>query len=348
MDISDDIFSVLHKMWRERVSRTSLLITSSVRYSNEIMNGELDNDHWAYHVPYAFREALDLSFDQRIKTVDKKSVPYWLWTQGPIINFKEGDLLKARNGDNDLQVVSSNRMGWDPAIKEMYQGFVTYRRSSDLETLHTITQMEFLAVMVFGESILNDEDRLTDITLGKDRFYRKQLLNNNKNEEEYPEITFIYRNAKGEVAAHSIESLTDSDNHIQAICLNSNRLKTFRKDRILEWLPDNDDVDDRLAYFIANLPPVIEKKTSDRVFKPSYLPDVCFTGFKKAEKEELMTLAKEKELVIRSSVTKELDILCCGFNAGPKKIEEARKKDTLILNKNEFINLVETGEISAA
>lgn len=45
------------------------------------------------------------------------------------------------------------------------------------------------------------------------------------------------------------------------------------------------------------------------------------------------------------SVTKSLDVLCYGYNAGPKKLQDAREKDTMILNREEFIALATTGEL---
>ncbi len=46
-----------------------------------------------------------------------------------------------------------------------------------------------------------------------------------------------------------------------------------------------------------------------------------------------------------SVVTVHLDFLCCGYNASAKKIEKAHQQNVLILTEDEFINLVETGEM---
>lgn len=73
--------------------------------------------------------------------------------------------------------------------------------------------------------------------------------------------------------------------------------------------------------------------------------DVCFTGFSKADKTELANLANEKNMMVRQSVTKHLDILCYGYNAGPKKLESALSQGVMILNRNQFVNLLATGEV---
>ncbi len=49
------------------------------------------------------------------------------------------------------------------------------------------------------------------------------------------ELHFVYINANGRIGVHSIQSISYSENHIQGICgKNTDRIKTFRKDRILK------------------------------------------------------------------------------------------------------------------
>lgn len=38
-------------------------------------------------------------------------------------------------------------------------------------------------------------------------------------------------------------------------------------------------------------------------------------------------------------------ILCCGYNAGPTKVTAARMKGVLILDEEQFLNMVSTGEV---
>ncbi|MFB2904900.1 hypothetical protein ACE1BH_08135 [Aeromonas jandaei] len=78
--------------------------------------------------------------------------------------------------------------------------------------------------------------------------------------------------------------------------------------------------------------------------------EICFTGFGSIKKRELIALAKSSEkiqFVIRTEVTKKLDILCCGKNAGPIKIHEAQEQGCLILqDEHDFLHLVDTGSIT--
>ncbi|HCE3233947.1 TPA: hypothetical protein NG565_001406 [Vibrio parahaemolyticus] len=82
----------------------------------------------------------------------------------------------------------------------------------------------------------------------------------------------------------------------------------------------------------------------NRLSSPNTM-DVCFTGFAKDDKSELMSKAESKEMMVRQSVTRHLDILCYGYNAGPKKLEKALEQGVMILNRHQFENLLETGEV---
>lgn len=73
---------------------------------------------------------------------------------------------------------------------------------------------------------------------------------------------------------------------------------------------------------------------------------VCFTGFGSSEKEELINLAHDNRLKVVASVTKKLDYLVGGDNAGPKKIEKAEAQGVQFLNVLQFINFIETGEVA--
>jgi NAD-dependent DNA ligase len=72
---------------------------------------------------------------------------------------------------------------------------------------------------------------------------------------------------------------------------------------------------------------------------------VCFTGFSTSRKNELSAIAESHNFKVVSSVTKNLDFLCGGENAGPKKIEKAELQGVQFLNETQFLNLAETGEV---
>lgn len=72
---------------------------------------------------------------------------------------------------------------------------------------------------------------------------------------------------------------------------------------------------------------------------------VCFTGFGASAKQRLSDLAQRNNFKVASSVTKNLDYLVGGENAGPKKVEKAEAQGVQFLSEEQFIKLVETGEV---
>lgn len=72
---------------------------------------------------------------------------------------------------------------------------------------------------------------------------------------------------------------------------------------------------------------------------------VCFTGFGPTKKAELKLIAEENKFKVVGSITKSLDFLVAGDNAGPVKIRKAESQGVQFLSEEQFINLVETGEV---
>lgn len=73
---------------------------------------------------------------------------------------------------------------------------------------------------------------------------------------------------------------------------------------------------------------------------------VCFTGFSVTEKAELSRLAQAANLEVVGSVTKGLAFLCIGENAGPAKLQKAKEQGNHIMSREQFLHLLDTGEIT--
>lgn len=153
------------------------------------------------------------------------------------------------------------------------------------------------------------------------------------------EVLFLYRNARGEITARRVSDISETDDYLQGYCHMAEDLRTFRKDRILETLEDDSDIDAKYEYHKRNSP---EPKGPP---KSHHLADVCFTGFKSEDKKRLIDLSEQHGLIVRSSVTRALNYLCCGYNAGPKKIEKARSQGVVAVNEQQFLAMLETGEL---
>jgi len=146
-----ELLDHLESMWAKKVKRKVPTIPI-VSYDTELSAGSLNNDDWYFKVPYAFREALDLKYEERKK--NKKG--YMVWTQGPVLSFKDGDSFTAKDNKTAVQVQFSNPMGWDSAKDEMYQGSVVFDEFTINNNQfikikqHSCSQMEFLKTLISG------------------------------------------------------------------------------------------------------------------------------------------------------------------------------------------------------
>jgi len=72
---------------------------------------------------------------------------------------------------------------------------------------------------------------------------------------------------------------------------------------------------------------------------------VCFTGFNKADKAELIELAEAAGMKVATGVSASLDFLCCGDNAGWSKMKKANEIGVPLVRPDQIRLLVETGEL---
>ncbi|WP_298719116.1 BRCT domain-containing protein [uncultured Oceanisphaera sp.] len=143
---------------------------------------------------------------------------------------------------------------------------------------------------------------------------------------------FLYCNTKGIVKTYEIEDPSQDEEYIQGICLRSDDLKTFRKDRVIDYFDSLSEADEAMADLIekGEIVPYVPKPRPWETF------DVCFTGYTQAEKAELSQKAEAVGLTVRKDVTVHLNLLCCGKRAGPSKIKKSREKGILILGTNPY------------
>jgi len=73
--------------------------------------------------------------------------------------------------------------------------------------------------------------------------------------------------------------------------------------------------------------------------------EICFTGFSPSEKSSLQQSARRCGFKVVKSVTKRLSFLCTGPNAGPSKLEKARRQGATILSSEQLAQMLETGEV---
>ena len=149
-------------------------------------------------------------------------------------------------------------------------------------------------------------------------------------------IAFIYCNSRGETKLHELERWVEVGRYIRS-WRDDGTPMTFRIDRIQEYLHGGEVL---LLNPVQDAPPVAEpRKPRDQ------RPQVLFTGFGKAIRDELEASSDAAGLNVVKSVTQGLNYLCCGGNAGPSKIEKARVQGVFILTEMELRRLLDTGEL---
>lgn len=145
--------TILRSMFAARPKRTTELIVPRVNF--QAGKGSLNNEHWAFSVPYHFTDALDIKYEERQKSKHK----YMLWTQGPGINFRANDIIHSHDNKITIQVQFASPIRWDPSANKMNEGHVTFillRKSVEHTTTESraeiiCTQLEFLKLLIDGE-----------------------------------------------------------------------------------------------------------------------------------------------------------------------------------------------------
>ncbi|MEC8081086.1 MAG: hypothetical protein VX148_06365, partial [Pseudomonadota bacterium] len=164
----------LHGLWNQnadvsKAQRSSELIIGAVLRSSETTFQFTHS--WAFDAKYAFRDALGLKYETRTASALKPylltsehdplclSHSFSMWTQGPVLDFKQGDSFSCRYDKTlSIQVQYSDTMGWDPTQDKLHEGVVNfnvYRRTDSghtyLESKRVCSQYEFLNILINGD-----------------------------------------------------------------------------------------------------------------------------------------------------------------------------------------------------
>lgn len=151
-----------------------------------------------------------------------------------------------------------------------------------------------------------------------------------------PPLAFVYQNIRGEVKEHTLQRWAEVGRYIRARSEDGTPL-TFRIDRVVSFL---NGCDAFLQNPVQEPPPKVEpRKPRDQ------RPQVLFTGFGKALRDELEAASDQAGLNVMKSVTQQLSYLCCGPNAGPIKMEKSRAQGVFILDETQLRALLESGEL---
>jgi len=157
----------------------------------------------------------------------------------------------------------------------------------------------------------------------------------------------VYKNRFNEVKVYDAKITAEFESSIEILDLKSEKLKTFRRDRIC-LVHDNLAFAQEFAKEAQKEFTVIPRQGAYKLSQEEYderynkveKSEICFTGFKKTRKDELSKIAIVAGLFVRKSVTANLSILVCGENVGPAKLKKAEAAGVKVLTEDEWLKLI--------
>lgn len=168
-------------------------------------------------------------------------------------------------------------------------------------------------------------------------------------------LKFSYRDAKGDLSQRELIQWSENSVYIQGRSASDTFPKTYRKDRIIEVLLGAELLLNEAAPPSPSLqhnrkqPALVASEAASRTphpkMSPSRINQILFTGFAAAQRAELEQKAVEYGLKVMSTAGKTVTFLCYGENAGPTKVSKALEAGAFIINSEQFLNLITTGEI---
>jgi len=150
-------------------------------------------------------------------------------------------------------------------------------------------------------------------------------------------IKFSYRDADGRESVRTLTHWSENIRYLQGRGESDTLPRTFRKDRVVEYLEGADQL------LFDKAPPAPEPAPKAA---PDLRAQILFTGFKAAERAALEVFAEQSGFRVMKTAGKSLAVLCIGANAGPRKVESARLAGAFVVSEAELHHLIDTGEIS--
>ena len=185
-------------------------------------------------------------------------------------------------------------------------------------------------------------------------FLKRIFSNNQSSNDAIVEglNNFIYINGEGEVELKKVDVNELDEDRFHGIDTQIHERRTYLYDRVLRIYSTKEikeikyeDISNEIEILQEAHQSKIKKKRGSYETNPEGKCEVCFTGFKAQEKAEMINIAKENHMIVRSSVTANLDMLVMGDNAGERKIKTAQGKGIKICDKEGFLDFLETGEM---
>ena len=157
-------------------------------------------------------------------------------------------------------------------------------------------------------------------------------------------IEMIYKNSDGVISAKRVIHLATKHGLMSAICLETGRYKSYRKDRVLEYLDDFSHAEKRLKHYKSITADLFDQTSIKKEVETEGLT-IHFVGFRGKISSELRKLAQDHGITIKTSPSKQVDFLCCGDGFTNRQRHIATKIDAVLISESQFRLLLKTGEM---
>lgn len=160
-------------------------------------------------------------------------------------------------------------------------------------------------------------------------------------------VHFDYENAKGELSSRKVSVYEVRDAHFAGICHAVTEERTFRFDRIVGLVTLHESQTLATPYELRDLLRGYTEQDLRRQRRAEQKNklEILFTGFPKDLRTDLEEIAKLSGMMVRKTVTENLDFICGGPRAGPVKKKQAEEVGATYISGDQFRALIETGEL---
>ncbi|MFJ3681928.1 BRCT domain-containing protein [Pseudomonas sp. NPDC090208] len=166
-------------------------------------------------------------------------------------------------------------------------------------------------------------------------------------------ISFTYKDAKGEISHRELIQWKETSLYLQGRSAVDTFPKTYRKDRIVAFITGEDLLLNDAAPPAPKAPtrpnPAEVAAAAAAGGQPTTPVDgihqILFTGFAAAQRAELEHQDEESGMKVMKTAGKSLTFLCYGENAGPSKVVKAQEAGAFIIDDEQFLQFIQTGEL---
>lgn len=199
--------------------------------------------------------------------------------------------------------------------------------------------LDLASAVAGGLSVVDYEDRAPAAMTGMSRLSAPPSAGLSCSSKPLDVVHFTYRDSSGELTQRRVVVRELEERYLTGVCLLRGAVRTFRLDRVVGELVSEEtgEVADALAWAAG-----IDGQERSRIKiagssrQIACGPGVLFTGFAAAIRAEMEQRAESAGMVVRKSVSKTLDYLVAGPNAGPSKLDQAVEIGVVILTAAEF------------